>query len=105
MALHRRGLRTRWVTTPPQTNESYVGWHARWLSTSMWYRTPGDRPDIEISRGTEGTVTEFIVANPAGCRADRIAFDNGALFTTYLPTPWAIELTRSNTAPERVRAS
>ncbi|MGQ0773814.1 MAG: hypothetical protein ACT4NY_05265 [Pseudonocardiales bacterium] len=99
-ALHRSGLRTRWVTTPPPAHESYVGWHARWLGpTSMWCRTPGDVPDIEISQGTEGTVTEFVVADRAGGRVYRIAFDNGALFSTYLPAPWAIALTAPNEPP------
>lgn len=52
IALHRRSLRTRWVTTPP--------------------------------------------ADVADSRAYRIVFDNGALFTTYRPAPWAIELTRGD---------
>lgn len=100
-ALHRSGLRTRWVTTPPPADETYVGWRVRWLATtSMWCRTPGDEPDIEISKGTEGTVSEFVVADRAGGRAYRIAFDNGALFTTYLPAPWAIQLTRGDEPPE-----
>lgn len=105
-ALHRSGLRTRWVTTPPPAHESYVGWRARWLgSTSMWCRTPGDAPDIEISQGIKGTVTEFVVADRAGGRVYRIAFDNGALFSTYLPAPWAIQLTPPNEPSEPSCAS
>jgi hypothetical protein len=105
-ALHRSGLRTRWVTTPPPAHENYVGWHARWLATSsMWCRTPHDQPDIEISHGITGTVTEFVVADRSGGRAYRITFDNGAVFTTYLPAPWLIKLTRDDAAPEPPRAS
>ena len=103
-ALHRGELRIRWVTTPPPADESYVGWRARWLATSsMWCRTPGDEPDIEISHGTEGTVTEFVAADRAGSRVYRITFNNGAVFTTSLPAPWAIKLTRSDEPTEPSR--
>lgn len=94
----------RWVTTPSPASESYVGWRARWLGTSMWCRTLGDEPDIEISRGTEGTVTEFVREDYAG-RGYRITFDNGAVFGTSLPAPWAIELTPGDNQPEPTRAS
>lgn len=99
-ALHRSGLRTRWVTTPPPAYESYVGWRARWLArSSMWCRTPGDEQDLEVSHGLDGTVTDFVAADRAGSRVYRITFDNGVVFTTSLPAPWAIELTPGNEAP------
>jgi len=100
-ALHRSGLRTRWVTTPPPADESYIGWRARWLAnSSMWCRTPGDEPDLEVSNGLDGTVTEFVAADRSGGSVYRITFDNGAVFTTYLPSPWLIELTPGGVPPE-----
>lgn len=58
----------------------------------MWVRTPGDRPDMEISQGCQGTVTEYVRPGTSGSDGYRITFDNGAVFGTYLPAPWAIRL-------------
>lgn len=78
-----------------------MGWRARWLAkSSMWCRAPGDEPDPEVFHGLDGTVTEFVAADPADSRVYRITFDNGAVFTTSLPAPWAIELTPGSEAPK-----
>lgn len=105
MALHRCGVRRRWVTTPPPANENYVGWRVRWLGDSIWCRTPPGEPDIEVPTGTKGTVTEFVRRGSPGSYGYRITCDNGALWGTYLPAPWAIELTRGDTPPETAPAS
>lgn len=76
---------------PPEAD--YRGWRARWLSPDpMYCRTPGDRPDIEISQGCEGTVTEYVRPGTPGHYGYRITFDNGAVFGTYLPAPRVIRL-------------
>ncbi|MGH4013259.1 MAG: hypothetical protein ACRDSL_04865 [Pseudonocardiaceae bacterium] len=97
-ALHSSGAPTR-ATAPPLPAENYVGWRVRWLGTSMWCRTPGDEPDIEISRGTEGTVTEYVREGSPGSHGYWITFDNGAVFGTYLPAPWALQLTPGDDSP------
>ncbi|MGQ0778462.1 MAG: hypothetical protein ACT4NY_29310 [Pseudonocardiales bacterium] len=101
----RGRLRTRW-TAPLPPHESYVGWRVKWLaSTSMWCRTPGDALDIEISQGTEGTVTQYVREGSPGSHGYWITFDNGAVFGTYLPAPWAIQLTPPDEPPKPGRTS
>ncbi|MGH3931929.1 MAG: hypothetical protein ACRDTF_18365 [Pseudonocardiaceae bacterium] len=79
----------------PPPGADYRGWRVTWLSPdSMWCRTPGDRSDIEISQGCQGTVTEYVQPGTPGSHGYRIAFDNGAVFGTYLPAPQVIGLTR-----------
>lgn len=95
-ALHRSGVRARRAMPLPPADKDYVGWRVRWLGNSIWCCTPGDEPDIEVSKGTEGTVTEFVRAGTPGSYGYRITFDNGAVFGTYLPAPWAIQLTRGD---------
>ncbi|MGH3929811.1 MAG: hypothetical protein ACRDTF_07525 [Pseudonocardiaceae bacterium] len=80
---HRAAVLSGRVTTPAAADDIFVGQRARWL---------GNR-DIGLPTGTEGTVTEFTLANDIGRRCYRIAFDNdGPVIHTYLPAPWDIEL-------------
>ena len=77
----------------PAPKPDYRGWRATWLAkNSMWVHTPGNPPDIEISHGCQGTVTDYVRPGTSGSHGYRITFDNGAVFGTYLPAPWAIRL-------------
>lgn len=69
----------------------FTGCRVRWLGDSIWSRAREDQPLVEIPRGSEGTVAEFVGTNEFG-EAYRMAFDNGAQFATFLPAPWAIEV-------------
>ncbi|MGQ0773108.1 MAG: hypothetical protein ACT4NY_01595 [Pseudonocardiales bacterium] len=88
-------MRRRVLGPPsPPPDGDFRGWRVTWLADSMWVRTPGDRPDIEITRGCEGVVTEYVRPGGDGDHGYRIVFDNGAVFGTYLPAPRVIGLER-----------